>query len=528
MKRRDALKAATVCTVAGLAPTPLWADTVDTVGPARLFDFAVLKGMARGLAAAPYQPVPERLPKTLEKLGYDQYQAIRFRPAHALWHGSGLDFQIQFAHLGLYFKQPVHMYEVVAGQAREIAYDPAMFAYGDSGVDGAALPPDTGFAGFRIQFHTDWQTDIAAFLGASYFRAIGASKQYGLSARGLAIDTGLERPEEFPLFKAFWFAQPAPGETTLTLYALLDSASIAGAYRFTITPGAELMMAIDAALYPRKAIERLGIAPGTSMFWCGENDKLACDDIRPEIHDSDGLSLWTGVGEWIWRPLNNPGVLRVNSYLDDNPRGFGLMQRDRNFDHYQDDGAWYNRRPSLWVEPRSDWGKGAVQLVEIPTRDETFDNIVAFWNPAQKPQPGEERLLSYRLYWGSQPPAQSPLARVVATRIGQGGVVGQKHSHYSRRFEIDFRGDGIERIPTAAGVEPVITVSRGRVELPSARPLFDAPEHAIGYRTIFDLAPTDDSTEPINMRLYLRLNGKPLTETWLYQWTPPPVSQRHF
>ena len=87
-----------------------------------------------------------------------------------------------------------------------------------------------GFAGFRVQFATNWKADIAAFLGASYFRAVGDdTRQYGLSARGLAIDTAFARPEEFPRFTAFWFERPSRDAGTLTLYALLDSPSIAGA-----------------------------------------------------------------------------------------------------------------------------------------------------------------------------------------------------------------------------------------------------------------------------------------------------------
>jgi glucans biosynthesis protein len=296
----------------------------------------------------------------------------------------------------------------------------------------------------------------------------------------------------------------------------MDSPSVAGAYRFDIYPAATLVMDVDAALYPRKEIERLGVAPLTSMFQYGENDRRMVNDWRPEIHDSDGLAIWTGSGEWLWRPLVNPAQVRFNAYYDENPRGFGLLQRDRNFDHYQDDGAFYHRRPSLWVEPKSSWGKGSVQLVEIPTIDETFDNIVAFWNPADKPQPGQELLCGYRLYWGAQMPVRVPLAQVVATRTGLGGVVGQKRTYFSWRFVVDFAGGDLPLLGTNAKVEPVIAASRGQIEIPSARPL-DAVQ---GYRAIFDLKPIDDSRAPVNLRLYLRANGQPLTETWLYQWTP--------
>jgi glucans biosynthesis protein len=332
----------------------------------------------------------------------------------------------------------------------------------------------------------------------------------------------MPRPEEFPIFTKFWMEKPAPKSDKLVVYALLDSPSVSGAYRFIIKPGQTLTMEIDSALYPRKSIERLGIAPLTSMFQYAENDKRADKDWRPEIHDSDGLSLWRGNGEWVWRPLTNPANLRFNAYVDESPRGFGLLQRDRNFDHYQDDGVFYDRRPSLWVEPKGSWGKGSVQLVEIPTEDETFDNIVAFWNPEEKPKPGEELLFSYRLHWGAQMPYASPLANVAATRTGPGGIVGKKRTYFSWRFVIDFAGDNLVKLGRNAKLKTVITATRGEIELTSVRPL----DSLKGYRAMFDLRPDADNS-PIDLRLYIAdEKGRALSETWLYQWTPP--KERNF
>ena len=138
-------------------------------------------------------------------------------------------------------------------------------------------------------------------------------------------------------------------------------------------------------------------------------------------------------------------------FVDRNPRGFGLLQRDRNFDHYQDDGV-FCERPCLWVEPKGEWGEGSVQLVE--TVDETFDNIVAFWNPKEKPQPGQELLVGYRLYWGAEPPARPPLAHCVASRTGLGGVVG-KREYFSWRA-VDFEGGELARLIDKAEVEAVV------------------------------------------------------------------------
>lgn len=527
MKRRELLRSLSGAALAGAVPnfaTAAEAQPPKPVGKAQPFDYAWLKAQARGLASRAYLAPDHILPPGLRDLDFDRYQAIRYRPERGLWADEGLQFQVRLFHAGLFFKDPVHIYEVDNGIAQELAYDPKLFDFGKSGVRADKLPRDFGFAGFRVLFHTDLERDVAAWLGASYFRAVGGDWQYGLSSRGLAIDSGSPKGEEFPRFTAFWLEKPRADSNRLVIYALLDSPSIAGAYRFEMTPGATQTMEVDAALYPRRPIDRLGIAPGTSMYQVGENDRRLDYDYRPEIHDSDGLAMITGSGEWIWRPLVNPTTIHINTFTDRNPRGFGLMQRDQNFDHYQDDGAYYDKRPSLWVEPKGDWGPGTVQLVELPTPDETNDNMVAFWCPEEKPQPGQELLYAYRLYWGRNAPVVPRLATVQATRTGLGGVVGRKRSYFSWRFVVDFAGGDLALLGRDTKIEPVITTSRGVIEIPSARPLHEIK----GWRVIFDLKLTDDSVEPIDMRLFLRSGGQSLSETWLYQYTPPAVADRHY
>jgi glucans biosynthesis protein len=540
VRRREILKTAMVLAAGQLAG----ADLVDAAvpaaqasapqpaspaaagsGPAKPFDYAWLKGHARFLAGNPYETSKDVVPAAIATLNYDQYQSLRFRTDHALWGDAGLYFRVQFFHVGRGFNQAVQLYEVKDGQAREILYEPSMFEFDKAGLDPALMRDHAGFAGFRVQFVTDWKDDVAAFLGAAYFRAVGGdTRQYGLSARALAVDTAYPRPEEFPRFTTFWFERPAKASGTLTMYALMDSPSVAGAVRFLIDPGATMIMDIDTALYPRKAIDRLGVAPLTSMFFYGENDRRGANDWRPEIHDSDGLQIWTGAGEWIWRPLTNPAQAHLNSYFDENPRGFGLLQRDRNWDHYQDDGVYYDRRPSLWVEPKAvGWGKGAVQLFEIPTADETSDNIVAFWNPTEKTKAGQEMLFSYRLYWGTHMPYSSPLAQTLATRTGIGGTIGQKRQYYSWHFAVDFAGGELGALAKDANVEAMITTTHGST---TEHVTAHYVEQIKGYRVLFDLRPADDSNDPIDMRMYLRIDGRPLTETWTYQWTPPPVKDR--
>lgn len=489
------------------------------------FDLSRLKEMARVKSLMPYKSNEGNIPKSLNNLSWDDYQQLRYNHDKALWKRDKKSlFRAELFHLGLFFKTPIHIYELDADKvAHEIKYSKNLFDYGKSGVKGGEFDKDLGFAGFRMQFHSDWTRDVVAFLGASYFRAVGEEMQYGLSARGLAIDTALNRPEEFPTFTHFWLEKPSSNTDVAVVYALLDSPSITGAYRFEIQPGPSLHMRVDSALYSRKSIERLGVAPLTSMYMVGENDRAAGWDWRPEIHDSDGLSILTGQGEWIWRPLVNPKNLAFNAYADNNVKGFGLIQRDRNFDHYQDDGVFYNKRPSVWVEPIGDWGKGSVQLVEIPTLDETFDNIVAFWNPETEVKAGQELLFSYNLHWSGKPAKETKYAKAVDTFTGIGGVVGQKRTYFSKRFVVDFKGGSLSMLSKDSEVTPVITTSAGRVELTSAR----VQEYIGGYRAMFDLVPVDNDTTPINLRLYLESNGQPLTETWVYQYTPPAQEDRH-
>ena len=520
MQRRDLLK---LLALAG-AWRPLRAATLKLPeAPPHAFDYAWLKGQARVLAAQAYDAHDGELPPALDALDYAHYQLIHYRPEHSLWHGEQRGLELRFFHPGFIFKRPVHLFEVTEGSATPIAHAATAFDFSKSGIDGSAFSADLGYAGFRVIDETNPDIDVAAFLGASYFRAVGVEKQYGMSARGLAIDTGTEQAEEFPYFTHFWLERPALGGYRLVVYAMLDSPRCAGAYRIELVPGENMLMDIDAALYPRQTIERIGIAPLTSMYQTGENDRRLANDIRPEIHDSDGLVMWTGSGEWIWRPLENPRHLRYNHYADSSPRGFGLLQRDRNFDHYQDDGVFYERRPGVWVEPKGQWGAGGVVLVELPTADETFDNIVAFWHPDEPPTAGQEVLYAYRLHWGRKPPVAPGLATVVATRTGLGGVVGNKREYFAWRFAVDFAGGKLPLLAHDAKLVLKLEVTRGGVELTSCRPL----EAIGGYRALFDLKP-DESTDPINIKLYLEFAGVPLSETWVYQYSPPPLADRRF
>jgi len=488
------------------------ADGLD-LGEAQPFSFDWLRDQAKELAAKPYEPPVIRYADVLERIDYDAYQQIRFIPGHALWaKGEDGPYPIQFFHLGRFFKAPVQLHVVNDGQAREILYSPSLFTFGKAEF-AAQLPEDIGFAGFRVM-DVGSKPDWLAFLGAAYFRSSGQLDQYGLSARGVAIDTGLPTPEEFPRFTAFWFEPSAADPLAVVIYALMDGPSMAGAYRMECAKHDGVVMAIEAALYVRKDINRMGVAPLTSMFWYSETNRRQARDWRPEIHDSDGLALWTGAGERLWRPLNDPPQLQVSWFVDKDPKGFGLLQRDRNFENYEDDGVFYDRRPSVWVEPLGGWGEGAVQLVEIPTDDEISDNIVAYWLPKAPVKAGSEWNFKYRLHWLADEPYPPALGRVIATRVGRGGIPGQPRPKDKKKIVIDFAGGPLEDLKKGDPVQLIVEAGRGAID-------GDYTLQVVGtrhWRAFFDIAV--DGADPVDIRAFLRYNDKPLTETWLFQFIP--------
>jgi len=478
------------------------------------FDFDWLRGTAKRLAQEPYQKPAVRNGEILETIDYDAYQQIRPRPERSLWQGGGGAFPVQLFHLGRNFKLPVNIYVVVDGEAREVLYAPDYFEFGDTGLEDQ-LPDDLGFAGFRVMDEGGAATDWLAFLGAAYFRSSGELDQYGLSARAVAIDTAQPWPEEFPRFTRFWLEPHAEDSQRIVIYALMDGPSLTAAYRMDCRNDGPVVIDVQSELFVRKDIERLGIAPLTSMYWFGENDRRSADDWRPEIHDSDGLSIWNGAGERLWRPLLNPPIVRTNSFVDDSPKGFGLLQRDRSFHNYEDDGVFYDRRPSVWVEPAEDWGRGVVQLVEIPTDDEIHDNIVAYWVPEAPVTARSQWSFNYRLYWVDQepfPPEQA--ARVIHTRIGNGGIPGQPRPANTRKFVIDFEGGPLERLEKQDEVLPIVTTTRGTIDNVYALQIVGTKR----WRAFFDLEV--EGSDPVNLRCYLRHDDYPLSETWLYEYTP--------
>jgi periplasmic glucans biosynthesis protein len=491
-------------------------DSGLTYGKPVPFSFDTLIERAQKLSQQAYAPPARPAPEVVKKIDYEAHGKIRFKVDRALSASGPGVYPATFFHLGQFFQKTVKMHALQDGKAREIVYASGYF---DMPADSIAkkLPKNSGFAGFRLHEsnkRADWKRqDWVAFLGASYFRTIGSLNQYGLSSRGLAVNTTAPGGEEFPDFTEFYLESPAKEGDPVMIYALLDGPSVSGAYRFACRRTTGVVMDIECALFLRQDVAQLGISPLTSMFWFSEYDRQFRIDWRPEVHDSDGLALWTGAGERLWRPLNNPTRVVTSSFLDKNPRGFGLLQRDRVFEHFLD-GVNYDKRPSCWVEPQGEWGQGSVQLVEIPTDDEIHDNIVAFWVPAQPAKKGTTFRYRYRLHWQGEEPYPAEAARVFATRIGRGGEPGKPRPKGVTKFVVEFAGKPLEQLAQGAKVDAKISASRGKIsytfteQIPSTK----------RWRAQFDV--TAEGSEPIELRCYLASGKQTLSETWMYQLEP--------
>lgn len=517
LSRRDVLRTALAGGAFFLLPELARAQTKATgQGKATPFSFDILKEMARSLSAKPYAAPKEADGKILDQIDYDAHNAVEFRKDATLWLDDGETSPVQPFFPGRYFRTPVRIFTLDQGMATEWPFSLDLFKIPKDNP-ARKLTHTKGFAGFRVM-DAKSERDWMAFLGASYWRTEGYSGQFGLSVRGLAMDTAIpDGPEEFPLFTQFWLEPAANGD--MTAYALLESPRATGAYKIVSTRDKGVIQEVTVSLYLRGDVERLGMAPLTSMYWFGKHDRSIAIDWRPEVHDSDGLEIHTGAGEKIWRPLNNPPRNMANAFSAPGVKGFGLMQRERDFTQYQDDGVFYNKRASAWVEPLGDWGDGAVSLVELRTVDETHDNIVASWQPGPAAKAGNSYDFAYRLSWVEDCPVPPVVARFVATRIGVGGVPGQDRQPDVVKVVCDLDNRGMEALTRADGVEVVASASRGKITAPAVYPVVGEPN----WRTMFDLdiseIPAGDDT-PIDLRIFLSQKGQAKSETMLLQLFP--------
>ncbi len=485
------------------------------VSPAvHAFNLDDVTRLAKQLEQVPYDDSSAKVPQWLLDITYDQWRDIRFRPDKSLWRGTGLPFEAQFFHPGLYFPHRIRFNVIDGDKVEPITLSTKQFDYGKNDF-AARIPDDLGYAGFRIHYplnRSEYLDELVVFLGASYFRALARGQVYGLSARGIAIDTVASKPEEFPFFREFWIEKPNADAKSVVLYALLDGASVTGAYRFEIVPGDQTTIHVECRLYLRDPVEKLGIAPLTSMFFHGEDEMYPIVDYRPEVHDSDGLLLRFESGEWLWRPLQNPKTIQVSSFAMQSPKGLGLLQRDRDFDHHQDLETRTDMRPSVWIETRGDWGAGHVELMQLPTNTDIHDNIVSYWVPKAQPNPGEQVSFAYTMYWYGADPSRPPGGRCVATRRDQGTIKG------AQRLVLDFEGPALAALGAAEEPKGVVTVSGGD----SVGKVLD--EHIVknpvtgGWRLAFQVRPAGKS--PVELRAFLERDGAVLSETWSYAVMP--------
>ena len=482
-------------------------------GEAQPFSVDWLKAEAKRLSGEEFQPMPE-VPEAWKNLSYDQYKALVFDTKKALWADSDRAFQMDFFHPGLYFPRPIEINIVEGDSARTLGFDLSLFKRHEQFplelVEGAG-DPALGYSGLRLRHELRKPgrfEEFMVFQGASYFRAIGTSQSYGLSARGLALNTGDEQGEEFPEFTRFWVEAPTADATTVTVHALLDSPSTTGVYSFRITPGKPAKVAVEATLYPRTDLEHVGIAPLTSMFLFDQTNRARFDDFREAVHDSEGLLIWNGAGEMLWRPLANPSSLQVSSFVDESPRGFGLMQRAREPEDFADLEALYHNRPSLWITPSQDWGNGAVTLVEIPSDKEIYDNIVAYWRPRAPLAAGTEHSFNYAMSWGGEPEDKRPVSRVLNSRIGKGY---DKETAYVI-VAVDFDDHELFAEDLEA-ITKFVSTNRGTV----SEGILQKNPGTGGVRLAFKFEPGE--AELAELRVQLVKDGKSLSEVWLYRWT---------
>jgi len=512
MNRREFALAGGSVALGALCPGAFGAALAQPAGST--FSRATVIEAARRLAKERHRP-PAKVAPPFATLGYDQYRDIQFRSDRAIWVGESRGFALELLHAGFIYETPVEINIVEDGIVKPLSYAPELFDFGPLSLPQMRDVPL--FSGVRLRYPINtpgYLDEAAVFQGGSYFRSLGEGQVYGVSARGLAIDTGSARGEEFPFFRTFWVERPAVGARRATVHALLDGPRITGAFSFQIMPGNSTLMEIESTLFAREDLNHVGLAPLTSMYLFGSMERPRFADYRVAVHDSDTLAIEEAGGGWVLRPLANPGTLQMSSFLANDVKGFGLQQRAVAYADYKDLEAKYELRPSTWVQPQQGWGEGQIELVEIPTDREFNDNIVAYWRPAKPLRRGESLSYSYWLRWG-RPALNNALARVKETN---GGLT---LDQTKRLFVIDF-------------TTPLDVTAPGRRKLASYFPdevtaevwasagtvgnVVGYPNRATGgYRVSFEL--DVDGVDLAELRLVLLRGEQAVSETWLYRWT---------
>ena len=507
-ERREFLRlAAGAALAASLPPAGLTPAAAEPLGEPSPFGADTVAKMAVALASKPFkEPEAAPLPKIFTGLSFDQYASIRLRPGAAIWRDQKLGFSLEPLHRGFVYTTPVGISIVENGMARKVVYDRADFDFGSLKV-----PPDLGdlgFSGLRVlKFNSSDHSveDVAIFQGATFYRARAHAQPFGLTARGLAIRTGDDPGEEFPLFREFWVEKPNPATNTLTMHALMDSPSVTGAFRFTLRPAETTIIDTEMTLIARAAVDKLGFGAMAAAFLFSPLDHRRTDDVRAAAYEAAGLQILTGKGEWLWRPVSNRETLQISAFSDVNPRGFGLLQRSRSFEAFYDDATHWELKPSLWIEPIGDWKEGDLRLLEIPTDSETNENIIAQWRPKAGMAQATVQSVAFRQFWCWSPPSKPPLASCVGSRHGKAGG--------RQRFVVEMAGDLFADPAKAAAATADVQASRGQSVSVRLFPYKDRRS----VRVLFDLDPGSETYS--ELRLALKVNDQPASETWLYRWT---------
>jgi glucans biosynthesis protein len=490
---------------ASLAPLDSTPAAAEPLGQPVPFAADTVMKMAVELASKPFKgPDAPPLPSTFSSLTFEQYAAIRRVPSTAIWSDQKLGFSLEPLHRGFVYTTPIGINIVENGMAEKVNYDASNFDFG------ALKPPaalgDIGFSGLRILKSLDQGfEDVAIFQGATFYRARAHAQPFGLTARGLAIRTGDDPGEEFPLFREFWIEKPNPAANTLTVQALLDSSSVTGAFRFTLRPADTTIIDTEMTLIARSAVDRLGLGAMASAYLFSPLDHRRPDDVRAGAYESTGLQILTGKGEWLWRPVSNRETLQISAFTDVNPRGFGLLQRSRSFDAFYDDETHWEQKPSLWIEPIGDWAEGDLRLLEIPADSEANENVIAQWRPKTGMNAGTSLSIAFRQFWCWSPPSKPPLASCVSSRRGKSG------NH--QRFAVEMAGDIFADPAKAAAATADVQAAPGKIAFVWVFPYKD--RHSV--RVVFDLDPGSETSS--ELRLTLKVDNQPASETWLYRWT---------
>lgn len=480
----------------------------------QVHSFADLETQVAKVAAQPFQPTPP-LPEDLAKLEYDQYRMIAFEHNRSVWHATDRPFWLEAFHRGYVHTDKVEFNSISGGTTTPIPYRPEMFQFRGP-LKGMRPPADLGFAGMRVVGKypgKNEMNEMLVFVGASYYRARVKDRPYGTSVRGIAIDAAMNKPEEFPLFREFWVVEPQPGDEKFVTLAEMDGPSVTGAYRFEFSPLADRsVMDVEATLYFRRTPDKVGLAPMTSMWMWGDGIAAPVGDHRPSVHDADGLLIENVDGSWFWRALSRqsyPSTVRWDR--PEGVKGFGLIQRDTNYDHFKDDEALYHQRPSVWIQPISGFDAGSIELFELASPHEGIDNIVAYWIPSQPVAPGEPLKIKYRVTFFNGDLPSETVAKATETRI----LRGKKGEPIV--VEIDFEGGELDQIKEGEELRAdLLTISSSLVESSIA-------VRGSGKRTV-SLKIQPEDVPAIGLEATLRVGDRTISETWSYLCaveTPP-------